>query len=367
MTREVRLDRMRPADLDAAMARAPVAWLPLGAIGLHAPHLPLGTDSLTASHVLTRAAEELGGVVLPHTTLTLGAQQLPWSMRYDAALVAAGLRSTIAQLAAYGAQVVVVHTGQGSLDVLHLIKRVCREAEDEVRVSGLAGPGFRAYGLCYLELNAALGAGLGTDWPTAFDHGSITETSWVMAIDPTLVDLDALPPELAGPIVGVDGPHPRGRASADFGGPQIGACVTLLVDRVRELVRGGTIDTFADLWTLVERYWTEDLEVTVLDPTTITLRNPGALPRYLTSARVLLDGVALDTTDQQLVDPAAGEVGIEVPLDTLGAESGFLVRHDLPVRLLLPEPLPMGEHRLSVEVGLAAVAVTSFDTTVTLA
>ena len=92
MTTEVRLDRMRPADIAEALARAPVAWVPLGAMEFHAPHLPLGTDSITASHLVTRAAEELGGVVLPGSTVTLGTLHLPWSLRYDASLVEAVLR-----------------------------------------------------------------------------------------------------------------------------------------------------------------------------------------------------------------------------------------------------------------------------------
>ncbi len=356
MTTEVRLDRMRPADIVVALARAPVAWVPLGAMEFHAPHLPLGTDSITASHLVTRAAEELGGVVLPHSTVTLGTLHLPWSARYDASLVEAVLRSTIEQLAGFGVRVVVVHTGHAPLDLLHLIKRVCHEVESQVRASDPSRDGFRAYGLCYLELNAALGAGLGTDWPVVVDHGSVTETSWVMAIDPTLVDLDALPQELAGPIVGIYGPHPRGRATAERGGAEIGACVTLLAERVRSLVGGGTIDGLADLWTLVERYWPEPMELSVIDPTTIGLRNTGPVSRYLTSVHVAVDGVALDTAGQRLLNPTVGEAGVEVAVDGLGAESGFYVRHDQSARLVLRERIPGGRHQLAVELGLAGVA-----------
>jgi creatinine amidohydrolase len=142
---EVRLDRLRPDAVAAAMARAPVAWLPLGAVEYHAPHLPLGTDSLTAVDVVERAAREVGGVVLPPVVTTLGTLHLPWSLRFDAGLVEATLRSTIDQLAAAGARVVVVHTGHAPLDLLHRIKRVCREAEAARRASDDA---FRVYGLC---------------------------------------------------------------------------------------------------------------------------------------------------------------------------------------------------------------------------
>ena len=33
---EVRLERMRPGDVRDAMAEAPIAWLPLGAVEFHA-------------------------------------------------------------------------------------------------------------------------------------------------------------------------------------------------------------------------------------------------------------------------------------------------------------------------------------------
>ncbi len=359
MTLEVRLDRMRPAELAAAMARAPVAWVPLGAIEFHAPHLPLGTDSLTASHVVVRAAEELGGVVLPHSTLTMGTLHLPWSLRYEAALVEAALRSTITQLAAFGARVVVIHTGHAPLDLLHLIKRVCHEVEGEIRVGDPAMYGFRAYGLCYLELNAALGAGLGSDWPVAVDHGSITETSWVMAIDPQLVDLDALAPELAGPIVGVYGPHPRGRASAELGGAQIGTCVTLLVQRVRTLLAGGRIDDMADLWTLVERYWPEEMAVGLQDPGTLLLHHAGPVSRYLTSLELRVDGIARDSAGLALANRTPGEAGVPIPVSSLGTEAGCYIRHGQHCELILDQPLTPGSHELTLELGLAGVALST--------
>lgn len=83
MTDEVRLDRLRPAGIEAALARAPVAWVPLGALEYHAPHLPNGTDGLTGHGLLVAAAERVGGVVLPWSYLTIGTLALPWSFRFD--------------------------------------------------------------------------------------------------------------------------------------------------------------------------------------------------------------------------------------------------------------------------------------------
>src|SRR5688572_28565264 len=241
---EVRLDRLRPAGIEAAMARAPIAWIPLGALEYHADHLPNGTDGITGQGLLERAARRAGGVVLPWSYLTMGTLALPWSFRYDPALVAEALRQTLRQLPAHGARVAVVHSGHAPLDLDHLVKRVCAEVEAE-------GIGLRAMGLTYLELNAILGTGLGTDWPVAVDHAATMETSWVAALEPDLVATDALPDEPAATVLGVYGPNPRFTADADRGAAQVEAAAALLAERALGLVRGDAHDPFADLRTFV--------------------------------------------------------------------------------------------------------------------
>ena len=48
---EARLDRLRPAEIAAAMASAPIAWVPLSALEYHAPApmMPSVRRSLTSS------------------------------------------------------------------------------------------------------------------------------------------------------------------------------------------------------------------------------------------------------------------------------------------------------------------------------
>jgi len=357
MTREVRLERLLAAEVRSAMADAPVAWVPLGALEFHAEHLPYGTDGFSAQQVVERAARSVGGVVLPWSALTMGTLHLEWTFRYDSELVAATLRQTLLQLAAHGARVAVVHTGHGPLDLAHLIKRVCAEVEQDPDV----GPGFRAYGLCYLELNAATGAGLGTDWPVAIDHGSILETSWVMAMEPDLVDLDRLPEDpTASDIVGVYGPNPRDRASAALGQAQLDACAALLAKRVGKLLDGGRIDTMADLRVFVERYWPEPPQLSGRpgDPgaAAIMLTNRAPVSRYLTSLDVVLDGQGLDPAALSLVNATVGEAGSLMPASSLRPEAGFYIRRGQSAELRLPAAVPAGPHRVEVELGLAGVA-----------
>ena len=101
-TPEVRLERLRPDEIAGSLDRAPIAWIPLGALEFHAPHLPNGTDGFTGHRLLVAAAERLGGVVLPWSYLTLGTLALPWSFRYDPELVAAALATDAAAAAGPG-------------------------------------------------------------------------------------------------------------------------------------------------------------------------------------------------------------------------------------------------------------------------
>lgn len=69
---KVEYELMRPAEVVRARERCPVAFIPIGPLEWHGPHLPLGTDGLHAHHVAVRVARLIGGVVLP--TLFAGSE-----------------------------------------------------------------------------------------------------------------------------------------------------------------------------------------------------------------------------------------------------------------------------------------------------
>lgn len=59
------LSRMSWAQAREALGRAQVALLPVGSTEQHGPHLPLGTDWLTAQEIARRASARGGWLVLP--------------------------------------------------------------------------------------------------------------------------------------------------------------------------------------------------------------------------------------------------------------------------------------------------------------
>ena len=358
-TPEVRLERLRPDEIAAAMERAPIAWVPLGALEFHAPHLPDGTDGMTAHGVLVNAARRLGGVVLPWSYVTMGTLALPWSFRFDPGLVADVLRGTLSQLPDHGVRLAVVHTGHAPLDLIHLVKRVCAEVEAEE-------PRLAAIGLCYLELNAALGTGLGTDWPVAVDHGSTMETSWIAALEPDLVAVDRLPDDPDATIVGVYGPNPRFTADRGRGAAQIDAAAALLADRAAARLRGEPLDPLADIRTFVERYWPEQLVLAgrAGEPgdagggPAILLTNPGPVSRYLAGLRLRIDGDPVPASALELVNATVGEVGVPVAVADLGPERGFYVRRRQTAELRMAIPLGRGSHDVDLRLLLAGVVET---------
>jgi creatinine amidohydrolase len=46
MAEEVLYERLTPVDFESRVEAAPIAYLPLGTIEWHGPHLPLGSDFL---------------------------------------------------------------------------------------------------------------------------------------------------------------------------------------------------------------------------------------------------------------------------------------------------------------------------------
>lgn len=58
-------EELLPSEFLERLKICPVAYLPLGTLEWHGPHLPLGTDGLESKYLFERAALEIGGIVLP--------------------------------------------------------------------------------------------------------------------------------------------------------------------------------------------------------------------------------------------------------------------------------------------------------------
>jgi creatinine amidohydrolase len=187
-----RYAELRPDELAAVVAAAPVAYVPWGALEWHGPHLPFGLDGFTAEGVAERVVRRTGGVLLPTTWWPITALPHRFSLSIRSDVVQALWDSIFAELARAGFRLVVLlsgHYAQGHELVL------MDAAEHAIAAHDLLVLAVPPLALVDEEM---------------LDHAAHWETALLLALRPRLVDLDALAGEAARPgITAVLGEDPR--------------------------------------------------------------------------------------------------------------------------------------------------------------
>jgi creatinine amidohydrolase len=214
--REVQAELLSPAELDAALAEFPAAYLPVGSLEFHSSHLPIGLDALNAHGVCVGAARASGGIVLPSVYQGVGGghSEYPWTIMMNSAEgIRSHLEQTLTRLEAFGVRVAVIFTGHFADEQLAMIDDISR---DWNAVTGRA------------LIVHATGVNRCESSPIAPDHAGVFETSLLHALRPELVHLDRLPAlqdypvddpygnamgpqrhDPSNPLWGIFGPDPR--------------------------------------------------------------------------------------------------------------------------------------------------------------
>lgn len=201
---ETRYEWLRPGQLNARKEQCPLVLFPVGPLEYHGPHLPLGTDPLSAGFVAHECCRRLGkGVVLP--TMFVGTERerdpemleslgfkrddyvvgmdFPsrlWNSHYlpeevFALIVASEARCLISQ----GYHYIFIVNGHGAFNHNAVLKRLCVELSNTTKAQVDFAIGFP-------EKAAASGA---------IGHADIAETSLIMHYNREAVDLATLPPK----------------------------------------------------------------------------------------------------------------------------------------------------------------------------
>jgi creatinine amidohydrolase/Fe(II)-dependent formamide hydrolase-like protein/catechol 2,3-dioxygenase-like lactoylglutathione lyase family enzyme len=362
---ERRYERLPAATLERLREEAPLAYVPIGPLEHHGPHLPMGVDGFSAHELSLRAARLSGGVVLPATYLATGCLDLPGTLTFSNELVERFAAETIQQLHARGFRAVVLLSGHGPMDLIHLLKRVGKDQE-------AALPGLRTYALHWLELAAATHEGLEDAQPGLVDHAGAVETSWMRAILPEYVHTERLPEDRDAPRPpGVYGVDPRD-GSAEIGMARLETGAALLAERASRLVAGEDVDALADFQRFVDRFWPEPLKLAGragdADGAALLVANPGAASRLLTGiTRIAIDGREVPLGSVVLVNQSPGETGVERAARSLSPEAGLYVRHAQAAELRLGIPIPPGATRVELELELGGVAAREYDEVVPFA
>jgi creatinine amidohydrolase len=220
----LRYELARPARMRAMIARAPVAYVPFGALEWHGEHNPLGLDGLKAHHLCCRAAERTGGVVFPPVYWgAFDTMPFPFTFHFERRRLAPQVRETLDQLAGWGFKMIVLLTGHYPPTQIALLRRECRRFNRRQS---------RAFAFGAPETVLA------TELDYFGDHAGMWETSIMMAISPELVDLNVIPAGLSAvPRMteqGIMGQDPKAHANAEKGAAaidHISANLAALVER----------------------------------------------------------------------------------------------------------------------------------------
>ena len=320
---------VRPARMRQVLEETPIAFLPVGCVEYHGPHLPLGVDMLTADNLCHRTAAVTGGVVLPPLWLAAGVLPLPHGIVVDVTVLRSVVRPILRQLAEGGFKVIVVFSGHGALDHLHVLREETDRLMDEFA-------DVNALTTVWNELNAGLEGDI-------HDHGSKVETSYLMEFHPHTVDLTTLEDDPEAEHVGVYAANPRFTASREWGEIMSDHAVGRLARIIEGFSKGAKADSWVMLRQLVERLQAGDL-VVIEDSGRIRdgsvsfeLYNPHPQSKYITAVSSLtIDGHQVDLTGATLANPSIGEGHTDIPVDRLGPLTGFYVRRDQRMAVSLP-------------------------------
>jgi creatinine amidohydrolase len=214
--RHVEAELLAPVELDAALAEAPVAYLPLGSLEFHSAHLPIGLDALNAHGLCILTAQRIGGIVLPPLYQGAGGghSDYPWTiMMASSEGIRKHLEHTLRRLETFGVRLAVLFTGHFADEQMAMIDGIAAEWQSSGR---------HTMDVMSTGVNRSQTA------PIAPDHAGVFETSLLHSLRPELVHLDRLPSrahhpsidpggdeqgahrhEPSHPLWGVFGPDPR--------------------------------------------------------------------------------------------------------------------------------------------------------------
>ncbi len=215
LSRDVQMQFMRPGQLEAALRKFPVVYVPFGLIEWHGRHLPLGNDALKAHAILVKCAEQYGGVVYPWQWL-----HADFNLQHLVPVYA----ELFQRLKRTGVRVIIGVSG-------HNIKEQVQMIEDALRPVTADGT---CAGMGMWEVTLSMSEESNTD------HAAKWETSNMMFFYPDRVDMSELgdgPIKLdMSPPNGIGGLDPREHASAQVGRRNAELAARAIGKKARELL-----------------------------------------------------------------------------------------------------------------------------------
>ena len=169
-------------EIEAFVARCPVAIVPMGSTEQHGPHLPTATDTIIAEAIALRTAARSKGLVLPAQPYGYAWvwKGVPASLTMNFDSYVKMVHDTAQSLASWGIKAIYFLSGHGANP--QVIKHALRETiSDKIDVKVL-------YGM-YQGLGEMMAEADSDDWLGDL-HADEIETSLMLALAPELVHMD---------------------------------------------------------------------------------------------------------------------------------------------------------------------------------
>ncbi len=219
---EVRLEYLRPRQIEEAIAERPVLFMPLGTIEWHGRHNTVGLDALKVHQLCIRAAREGGGLVMPPLYGGMGGLNEPCTFviepedSYTSLLLEPWLQRQCAEAIRLGFRAVIMLTGHYGPSQQLIVR------ETAVRMTRILHRPILGTPEHFLALDEGYFG----------DHAAFFETSLMMHLFPESVDLGELGDP---PHQGVGGRDPKQYATAADGKRLADAIVGRLVRLAQQM------------------------------------------------------------------------------------------------------------------------------------
>ena len=238
-TKKIRYSDLLLHELRQKLDEKPLAYLPLGTLEQHGPHLAVGADAIQSEALMLESARRYGGIVFPPIHISPGpptpnfegpfpVRRDFWDVVYDPATNVGGdtywipdalYRAVIDGMLAHCKRVgfrAVFADGHGP-SRREWVRELKRREEQF---------GLKLFGVTTELLK---------QWKSQTDHAARNETSLMLHHRPDLVDMSRLPESRADWPVGVGrgGEDPRD-ASAEYGRECVEASLELMIKMFRD-------------------------------------------------------------------------------------------------------------------------------------
>jgi len=222
--RKILLSECSLRDVEAHLQESRKVIVPVGATEQHGPHAPFGTDSILATEVSVRLARRIGALVAPTLTYGLSGDHRGYAgvPFVSARTLTSLVQDVVLSLAGGGLREIVLVNGHYTNSIV--LSAAIMDVGDQLPSGTIAFPFNYWDALPPDQLAEYLGAEVGL-------HANIGETSAVLAVDESLVDLTrakreypAFPVEPTPAMVGAfffsaRGTLPRASRSGTWGDP----------------------------------------------------------------------------------------------------------------------------------------------------